>query len=61
MHISGYMDVSWTDYRMKWSTDDWRVDSMRIRDYGHLWMPDIYSQRFACTVLCAVFDVATSH
>ena len=52
MHINGYMAVAWQDYRMKWSTDDWKVDSIKIKEYGHLWTPDIYSQRFFCYIRC---------
>jgi hypothetical protein len=50
MHINGYMQVAWTDWRMKWDKDKYPgMDSIKINDYGHLWMPDVYSQRYTHT------------
>jgi hypothetical protein len=50
MHINGYMQVAWTDWRMKWDKDKYPgMDSIKINDYGHLWTPDVYSQRYTHT------------
>lgn len=36
---------SWMDHRLKWSTQKWKLDTLNIKTYGHLWVPDINSER----------------
>ena len=36
---------SWTDPRLRWDTAEWKMKNMTIKSFGHLWMPDIYSDR----------------
>ncbi|EJW71849.1 hypothetical protein WUBG_17244 [Wuchereria bancrofti] len=37
---------SWKDRRMKWDLNEWKTDTLNIRSYGRLWVPDINSDRF---------------
>ncbi|VDK73616.1 unnamed protein product [Litomosoides sigmodontis] len=37
--------MSWKDRRMKWDLNDWKTDTLNIRSYGRLWVPDINSER----------------
>ncbi|VBB31482.1 unnamed protein product [Acanthocheilonema viteae] len=38
--------MSWKDRRMKWDLNEWKTDTLNIRSYGRLWVPDINSERF---------------
>ncbi|MCP9261979.1 Acetylcholine receptor subunit beta [Dirofilaria immitis] len=40
------MWMSWKDRRMKWDFNDWKTDTLNVRSYGRLWVPDINSDRF---------------
>jgi hypothetical protein len=46
MTINGYIQVSWNDYRLKWNSQKWKLDTLTIKSYGHLWVPDINSERY---------------
>ncbi|KAL3994517.1 Neurotransmitter-gated ion-channel ligand binding domain family protein [Acanthocheilonema viteae] len=46
MNINGHFLISWKDRRMKWDLNEWKTDTLNIRSYGRLWVPDINSERF---------------
>ncbi|VIO94371.1 Uncharacterized protein BM_BM7129 [Brugia malayi] len=46
MNINGHFLISWKDRRMKWDLNEWKTDTLNIRSYGRLWVPDINSDRF---------------
>ncbi|EFO28312.1 hypothetical protein LOAG_00169 [Loa loa] len=46
MNINGHFLISWKDRRMKWDFNEWKTDTLNIRLYGRLWVPDINSDKF---------------
>lgn len=50
MGINGHFLISWKDRRMKWNLNEWKTDTLNIRSYGRLWVPDINSDKFQTSV-----------
>ncbi|GMS82720.1 hypothetical protein PENTCL1PPCAC_4895 [Pristionchus entomophagus] len=46
MHINGYVGLSWKDRRLRWDQIDWKTDTLNIKSFGRLWVPDINSEKF---------------
>lgn len=57
MHVNGYMLLSWKDSRMSWNSFEWKLDELKIKSYGHLWMPDIYSEKYKTSVQANDFTI----
>uniref|UniRef100_A0A0M3IY43 Neur_chan_LBD domain-containing protein n=1 Tax=Anisakis simplex TaxID=6269 RepID=A0A0M3IY43_ANISI len=36
---------TWKDRRMKWDSNDWKTDTLNVKSYGRLWVPDINSDK----------------
>uniref|UniRef100_A0A914UH63 Neurotransmitter-gated ion-channel ligand-binding domain-containing protein n=1 Tax=Plectus sambesii TaxID=2011161 RepID=A0A914UH63_9BILA len=45
MHVNGYMTMSWKDRRLRWDVSDWKTDTLNVKSYGRLWVPDINSDK----------------
>ncbi|KAK6736338.1 hypothetical protein RB195_019175 [Necator americanus] len=45
MNINGYLKLSWKDRRLRWDPSEWKTDTLTIKSFGRLWVPDINSDK----------------
>ncbi|VDL87008.1 unnamed protein product [Nippostrongylus brasiliensis] len=36
---------SWKDRRLRWDASEWKTDTLSIKSFGRLWVPDINSDK----------------
>lgn len=46
---------SWKDRRLRWDQIDWKTDTLNIKSFGRLWVPDINSEKWD------IFEINQNH
>ncbi|PAV84498.1 hypothetical protein WR25_25247 [Diploscapter pachys] len=43
--MTEWLGAAWKDRRLRWDQEEWKTDTLRIKSFGRLWVPDIHSEK----------------
>uniref|UniRef100_A0AC34FEJ4 Neurotransmitter-gated ion-channel ligand-binding domain-containing protein n=1 Tax=Panagrolaimus sp. ES5 TaxID=591445 RepID=A0AC34FEJ4_9BILA len=57
LNIVGYMQLQWSDNRLSWDSNQWKLDKLQIHSANHIWIPVLSSQSYDTSLQVIEFAV----